>query len=67
MNAETQPRPKTAAPEDDTQGFHLNYFIAHAHVPNRDHRDQPAPAPQPSPGIGGGGGMSGLLPPLQQK
>jgi hypothetical protein len=65
MDAET--RPRVTAPEDDTRGFHFNWGIAHAHVPNRDHRDQPTPMPQPAPGMGGGGGMSGLLPPLQQK
>ncbi len=67
MNADTQPGPTIVASEDDTQGFHFNWGIAHAHLPNRDHRDQPTPVPQPAPGLGGGAGGSGLLPPLHQK
>ena len=66
MKANTKSGRTTASPANDTQGFHFNWGIAHAHVPNRDHR-QPTPAPEPAPGLGGGAGGSGLLPPLQQK
>jgi hypothetical protein len=66
MNAETQP-PQTCIPSQDadTRGFHFNWGIAHAHVPNRDHRD-PTPVPAPAPGLGGGAGGGGLFPPRHQ-
>jgi len=67
MNAGTKPERKIAASQDDdTQGFHFNWGIAHAHVPNRDHRE-PTAVPEPAPGFGGGTGGSGLLPRLHQK
>lgn len=68
MHAETQPRQWSAAPNgNDTCGFHFNWGIAHAHVPDRDHRDHQTPVPQPAPGVGGGAAGSGLLPALHLK